>query len=110
MTKFCNRLKTLRKENNLTQSELGSKFHLNKSSISKYENGTQMPESDMLEKIADYFNVSIDYLLGRSEVKKDNPIVSNAFHSISTDGLDKKDIEMIKSMVERLRESHKVKN
>lgn len=67
MATFGNRLKELRKKSNLTQEQLAAKFYLNKSSISRYENGTQVPEHDLLEKIADYFNVSIDYLLGRSE-------------------------------------------
>lgn len=69
MASFGDRLKQLRKESNLTQQELACKFYLNKSSISRYENGTQLPEHDLLEKIADYFNVSIDYLLGRTDSK-----------------------------------------
>lgn len=69
MTSFGDRLKELRKKSNLTQQELASKFYLNKSSISRYENGTQLPEHDLLEKIADYFKVSIDYLLGRTDIK-----------------------------------------
>lgn len=70
MASFGDRLKELRKKSNLTQQELASKFYLNKSSISRYENGTQLPEHELLEKIADYFDVSIDYLLGRTNIIK----------------------------------------
>lgn len=77
MATFGNRLKELRKKSNLTQEQLAAKFYLNKSSISRYENGTQVPEHDLLEKIADYFNVSIDYLLGRSERQYSSTNVNN---------------------------------
>lgn len=69
MPTFGDRLKTLRKERNLTQEELANMFFLNKSSVSRYERDNQMPESDTLQKIADYFKVTVDYLLGRSDVR-----------------------------------------
>ncbi len=57
-------LKQLRKNHNLTQQELGSRIGISKAVISKYENGMSYPTFDMLIKIADYFKVTIDYLLG----------------------------------------------
>lgn len=69
MPTFGERLKDLRKENNLTQEQLANMFFLNKSSVSRYEKDKQMPENDMLQKIADYFEVTIDYLLGRSDIR-----------------------------------------
>ena len=51
----------------LTQQQLADVFYLNKSSISRYENNSQIPENELLQKIADYFEVSVDYLLGRSK-------------------------------------------
>ncbi|OHW61686.1 HTH-type transcriptional regulator ImmR [Andreesenia angusta] len=69
MTSFEQRFKELRQERNLTQKKLAEKFFLNKSSISRYEQGKQVPELELLEKIADFFNVSLDYLLGRTDVR-----------------------------------------
>lgn len=68
MTSFGQRFKKLRQEKNLTQEKLAEKFFLNKSSISRYEQNKQLPEIDLLEKIADFFDVSVDYLLGRVEI------------------------------------------
>ncbi|MFZ5967390.1 MAG: helix-turn-helix domain-containing protein [Bacillota bacterium] len=70
MADFGNRLRNLRKALNLSQEELGQKFNLAKSTISQYELGKRSPDSTMLEKLADFFNVSVDYLLGRTEIKK----------------------------------------
>jgi len=65
---FGERLKELRKNKKLTQDELAKTFYLNKSSISRYENDTQIPENELLQNIADYFNVSLDYLMGRTNI------------------------------------------
>lgn len=63
---FGERFKQLRKEKDLTQEKLAKMFHLNKSSISRYEKGQQIPETETLKNFAEYFGVSIDYLLGRT--------------------------------------------
>jgi transcriptional regulator with XRE-family HTH domain len=73
------RLRSLRKKAGLTMKELGSKFNLAESTISGYENETRKPDSDTLEKIADFFSVSVDYLLGRSEEKEEDSKVGRAF-------------------------------
>lgn len=62
MSEFHNVLKSLRQEDNLTQKELGKKLGLSGSAISMYERGEREPELEVLEIIADFFNVSIDYL------------------------------------------------
>ncbi len=67
MTTFGDRLKSLRIENKLTQEELARHFYLNKSSISKYEKNLQLPENNLLQEIARFFDVSIDYLLAISD-------------------------------------------
>lgn len=67
--KFGDRLKLLRKENNLTQSELAKIFSLGESTISFYESNKRTPDYELLQKIANYFNVSTDYLLGRTSTK-----------------------------------------
>ena len=65
MSIFSDRLKELRKDRRLTQKQLASKLFIDDTSISKYENDKAMPENELLQKIADFFEVSVDYLLGR---------------------------------------------
>ncbi|MGL5068430.1 MAG: helix-turn-helix domain-containing protein [Sarcina sp.] len=69
MDTFGKRLKHLRTSHNFTQDKLAENFSINNTSISRYENGVQFPELDLLIKIADFFNVSLDYLLCRSDKK-----------------------------------------
>ncbi|MDD4780753.1 MAG: helix-turn-helix transcriptional regulator [Tissierellia bacterium] len=58
------RLRQLRITNNLTAKEFGNIFKISSSSVSLYENGKRTPSIDLIIKIAKYFNVSTDYLLG----------------------------------------------
>ncbi|MDE6550338.1 MAG: helix-turn-helix domain-containing protein [Clostridia bacterium] len=64
MIKFAQRLKELRKERNLKQSELGKILSVDQRSISCWENGSREPDYETLAKIALYFQESADYLLG----------------------------------------------
>lgn len=66
MGNFQNVLKSLRKSNGLTQDELAKVLKVSRSTIGMYENGLREPDYETLESIADYFNVDIDYLLGRT--------------------------------------------
>lgn len=61
---FCTRLKILRKEKYLSQSELAKMFNLTDRTIRNYESGERKPDSDTLIALADYFDCSIDYLVG----------------------------------------------
>ena len=69
---FADIFRGLRKKKNLTQEELAEDFNkkyfynYKKSAISMYENGKRVPEINALKDFADYFNVSVDYLLGKS--------------------------------------------
>ncbi len=64
------RLRELRKNANLSMKDLAKILNLSESTISLYERNLHQPEFATLKKIADYFNVSIDYLLGRSNAEK----------------------------------------
>ena len=66
MGNFQSVLKSLRKANGLTQDELAKILKISRSTIGMYENGSREPGYETLEAIADYFNVDIDYLLGRT--------------------------------------------
>ena len=63
-------LKELRQKKHLTQLELSRVLQISASSIGMYEQGRREPDHETLTKIADFFNVSVDYLLGRT----DNPL------------------------------------
>lgn len=67
---FGTRLKALRIQKRLTQEKFADLFYLNKSSISKYEKDKNLPENQLLIKIADYLEVSVDYLLCRTDQLK----------------------------------------
>lgn len=69
MAKFNERLKLLRNDAGLSQQEFAKRMGVSKSSINMYERGEREPGLETLEAIADYFNVDMDYLLGKSEYK-----------------------------------------
>lgn len=66
MSKFSDNIKALRKDKKWSQLELAERLNISKSSVNMYERGEREPNSEMLIKIADLFDVSIDFLIGRS--------------------------------------------
>ena len=64
-----NRLKELRTEHNRTQKEMAEMLGIDRTTYSKYESGASEPNIEMLSKLADFFSVSLDYLVGNSEIK-----------------------------------------
>lgn len=66
MAGFAQVLRLLRVEKGLSQQELANALKISKSSVNMYERGERQPNFETLELIADYFNVDIDYLLGRT--------------------------------------------
>jgi len=67
-----NRLRELREAKHLNQQGLALKLSMSQPSISYYETGERKPDLDTLIILSDYFNVSIDYLVGRSDIKRSN--------------------------------------
>lgn len=61
-------LKTLRNQHNLSQQKLADILHISQQSIYKYENDLSSPDLSTLILIADYFETSIDYLIGHSDI------------------------------------------
>ena len=66
------RLKEIRVKRGISQLKLAMDLNVNQNSISRYESGLREPDYNTLIKIADYFKVSIDYLLYRTENPKIN--------------------------------------
>lgn len=63
------RLKKLRKERKISQLKLAIDLNMNQNTISRYENVERQADYETLIAFADYFDVSVDYLLGRSDKK-----------------------------------------
>ena len=70
MAKFNEVLKELRTSKNVTQAELAKAIGVSASTIGMYESGEREPNFETEEKIADYFNVSLDVLRGKEDIQK----------------------------------------
>jgi len=73
MDDFRNRLVNIRRQNGLTQKELAESIGASERGIQNYEIGYRKPTFELLIAIADFFSVSIDYLVGRT----DNPNINH---------------------------------
>ena len=71
--KFGNLIKKIRKDNNLTQKEFADKYNVTYQAVSKWENGKNMPDSLLIKKICDDFNLKIEDLFN-GEVKKKSSV------------------------------------
>lgn len=70
---FSLRLKGLREGLNISQQTFASKLGVSQSTVGMWESGKREPNFTTIEKIADYFNVTTDYLLGRTDDKNQKP-------------------------------------
>ncbi|HBI91260.1 MAG TPA: XRE family transcriptional regulator [Terrisporobacter glycolicus] len=103
---FGKRLKSLRIEKDLNQSDLADILELSTSTIGMYEQGRRYADLDTIKKIAEYFDVSVDYLLGRTDIKKfeDFPPevkrVANLFAGVDKPKADKLE-KLIRELLEK---------
>jgi len=118
MSKLGDRIKELRKAMRLSQAELADRVGVSRSAIGMYEMGRREPDAESLEALADFFNVDMDYLIGRSDVTStiitpkyyehpettklaqlahDNPDVSLMLDSLPD--LDPRDLKVLTDMV-----------
>ena len=63
---FGKKLRSLREEKRLSQVELSKKLNITNQALSQYELGKRIPDAEMIIRIADFFDVSVDYLLDRT--------------------------------------------
>lgn len=63
------RLRDLREDSDITQSQIASVLNIKQNTYSQYENGKRQMPLELLWKLADYYNTSIDYLVGRTNTK-----------------------------------------
>lgn len=97
-------LKTLRKDRGLNLVDVEKATTIGKSSISEYENNKVSPSVENLKILAEFYEVSTDYILG---IEKEYEIEHLAFHTTSVDGLDDEDIVFVEDLIKRLKEKHK---
>lgn len=72
------RLRELRERRKLTQKDVAEQLHISQQSYGFYENGTRDPNPEMLSSLADFYNVTTDYLLERSDI----PVNQNTLSSL----------------------------
>ena len=83
---FGVQLKQLRAEKNITQKELARKLKIGQTAIANYENGKRFPNEKILISIADFFNVTIDHLLDREQMRSEPPVeTSKSFEYTPSD-------------------------
>ena len=75
--KFNERLKELRLSRELTQEEFAKRIGISRSAVGMYEKGKREPDFETLELFADFFNVDMNYLLGKSDVSTDISSIKN---------------------------------
>jgi len=77
MADFYERIRILRKEKNLKQTEAADLLDISLNSYCRYERGEREPGAAILWRMADLFGVSIDYLVGRSDERESQPAPDN---------------------------------
>lgn len=100
MGNFYSVLKSLRLSQGLTQDELAKHLKISRSAIGMYEKGAREPDYETLEIIADFFNVDIDYLLGRSTKttyipKTDSYYLNEETQQIAQEIFENEDLKML---------------
>ena len=90
---IADRIKTVREQNKLTQSELAQKLGITRSSVNAWEMGISVPSTQYIVELSSIFGVSCDYLLG-----------VNSTVSVSVEGLSDSDIELVQSIINHLKQ------
>ena len=122
MADFSRVLRMLRTNTGLSQQALADKLGLSKSAVNMYERGEREPSFEVLEIIADFFNVDIDYLLGRTDKTTLLPESSYYFNEDARElaefmfknpeykvlfdasrKIKKEDIEFVRQFIDRMR-------
>ena len=91
---FGKRIRKLRLEQNLKQKDLAAKLGISTSSVGMYEREERQPDVETLKKIADFFNVSIDYILGNSDKRGHSELTYKDNRNIA------KTLDMLKDQID----------
>lgn len=101
-----NRIKFLREELNMTQQELADKIDGAKSSVAMYEKGDRKPSMEVLIKLTEIFDCSIDYLLGKSDIRNPEQLKNIPFANaggLDTNGLDEEDLLELQKQIDYIK-------
>ena len=107
-----NRLKKLREEKGLLQSDIAKILGVSTSAVGFYEAEKRDMSTDILSKLANYFNVSIDYLLGKSDIRNIEELKQARFANsggVNTEGLDEEDLKELQRHIEYMKKIKKNK-
>jgi transcriptional regulator with XRE-family HTH domain len=107
-----NRIKTLRLEASLTQEEFGKPYSLKKSTVSQYESGSSRPDDELKKRIALDYNVSLDWLMGLTDIRNhtEDPNITVALHSDTDyDDLPEEAKKEINGFIEYVRQKYQKK-
>lgn len=111
---FWEKLKSLMDEKHVTAKQLSEELHINKNSFTYWKQKGNIPKGKALQAIADYFDCSIDYLLGKSDIKKEQTALNQ--QSVSEEykklielssTLSDDEIRQVRQYVEFLNAQHK---
>ncbi|MDR1116746.1 MAG: helix-turn-helix domain-containing protein [Oscillospiraceae bacterium] len=91
---FRFRIKALRKEKGYSQSELAKIIGISQSAVASWESGVRIPTSDTLQQLAEFFEVSVDYLLGRSGDRDIRPLAADGQDTFVAIGRNGKVVKM----------------
>ncbi|MEN8906996.1 MAG: helix-turn-helix transcriptional regulator [Clostridiales bacterium] len=97
--KFGVRLKELRIELGLNQRQLAEKFKSAKSSISNYEKNNRLPDAETIIKYANFFGVTVDYILGLSDLRSLDELKENSQKDLSSSVMYKFFTERVKTLM-----------
>ncbi|RDY70281.1 XRE family transcriptional regulator [Halobacillus trueperi] len=102
---YGKRLARLRRTRDLSQEEFARRVGINRSTYARYETGKTQPDFDTLDKIAAFYDVSVDYLLGRS-IKPEHSLIDpdedfEGFFGFDLDSLSEKEKEELKDQLKK---------
>ncbi|WP_236895461.1 helix-turn-helix domain-containing protein [Clostridium beijerinckii] len=106
------RLKNLRLEKGISQKDLADHFNIARSTLSQYESNQRTPSDEIKVKLSEYFNVSLDYLLGKTNVRNytEDSNITIALHSDTDyDELPKEAKEEINNFIEYIKQKYREK-
>jgi transcriptional regulator with XRE-family HTH domain len=79
---FAQRLKQLRADRKINQIELAQKMGVTQGTVGKWETGRRIPDTEMLVKLADFFDVTLDYLFGRKTYNSQVALVARGLKDV----------------------------
>ncbi len=104
------RIKELREKEKLSQLQLAEKLNLTQQAISLYEKGEREPGIDLINQLADFFGVTTDYLLGKSNIRNIEELKKMPFANaggINVDGLDEEDLIELQRQADYIKDMKK---